>query len=425
MHMDSFDEELEDEVVPTKQTALNKLIFYLSTDEQLKGMFCFNMFTNEIEHAQDNHLLSHMAKKGTIVTDADASCIRVYISKKHGMLASKVNIDDAIIHVAFNKSYHPIKDYLESLKWDGQERLDFWLQDICGAEDNAYTRAVGRKMFVAAVKRIYEPGCYYAQLVILEGKQRIYKSRLVKEMGGNWYASIHLKTHDTKTVVEEMKGKWILEIEELAGFGKQDTEHMKAFVSRQHDRVRLSYARKANDYPRQSIMIATMNPDQGDNKYLVDSTGNVRYWPIACSDDKIQIDAFTDIRDQLFAEAMHLYQKGESLWLNTEEQEKLAEREQVNRMSEDPWVKVIEEWLAEKEKSLLDHKIYVEDIAMDCLEIAKEKLHSGITRRISRIMAECGWEKTRETKVDDKGIRRYYYCPGKPTEVDWDEEESN
>lgn len=420
--MDSFDKEFqeemgEDEVRAKGKTSLSKIIDILMTDKELKDIFCFNIFTNTVEHSYDNHLLSHYAKKGTSLTDIDYSCLRTYISTVHKIAPTKVNLEDAVIHVAMRRCYHPIKDYLESLKWDEKKRLDRWLIDICGAKESAYTQAVGRKMLVAAVKRIYEPGCYYSQLVILEGRQQLNKSRLVKAIGDKWYASMPLKTHDVKTAVEEMRGKWILEIEELAGFNKQDVQFMKAFLSRQSDRVRLSYGRHAQDFPRQSIMIATMNPDKGENKYLLDNTGNVRFWPIRCRDDAvIDIDRFEKNRDHLFAEAMHLYQKGEVLWLDDKESKAQATEEQELRMTLDPWTSVIRDWLAEKEGDLLTKKITAKDIALDCLDISKERLHSGSYRRIGQIMAIMGWDRHR----DSTGSREWYYTPPVREEVDWD-----
>jgi predicted P-loop ATPase len=415
--MDSFDREIENEVAGVaKASILRSVIHKLNTDDQLKGAFCLNLFTHDIEHAQDNIILSPYAKKFTPVTDYDASCVRSYLAKKFNMSVGKSNVDDAIIDCAFNAQYHPIKDYLESLKWDGIPRLEMWLIDICGAVDNAYTRAVGRKLLVAAVKRVYEPGCYYAQLVILEGRQRIFKSRLVKEIGKDWYSSIHLKVNDVKTIVEEMRGKWILEIEELAGFGKQETEYMKAFISRQSDRVRVAFGHRAEDFPRQSIMIATMNPDLGENKYLVDQTGNVRYWPVTCADDrKIKIDVFIDSRDQLFAEALVLYRNGENIWLDDDAAEIIAEIEQEKRLSTDPWGPVIVKWL-ETKKIEIGIELTTEQIAKDLLCIPLERINSGATRRIGKAMSMAGWIRKRKSNHP----REWYYVPPEEkTEIEW------
>lgn len=402
---DSFDREIEDITPAQKPSSLKKAIHLLTADDQLEGAFKYNLFTHEVEHAQDNIILSPSALKGRVVGDADVSCLRSYLAKKYNFSTNRNNIDDALLDISMNSKYHPIKEYLERLQWDGTSRLNGWLHRICGAEDNDYSSAVGRKMFVAAVKRIYEPGCYYAQLVVLEGRQRMFKSRLVKEIGQEWYASIHLKTNDTKTIVEEMRGKWILEIEELAGFSKQDTEYMKAFVSRQSDRVRLSYGRKADDFPRQSIMIATMNPESGENRYLVDHTGNVRYWPIKCFDDeKIKIDEFKECRDQLFAEAVALYRKGESLWLIGKDEEGLAEVEQEKRLSSDPWSPIVIKWLEDK-MIVPNIELTTEQVAKDCLAISFERINSGHTRRIGRILHEAGWVRHRRTTKP----REWYY----------------
>ena len=408
---DKIDKFIEGKVTEgyEKPTILQKTIKLLKADEQLSGAFCFNLFTQDVEHAQDNIILSPRAKMGSAVNDSDMSCLRSYFTTKYNFSPPRQDLDDALIHSSMGKKYHPIKNYLEGLIWDGVCRLNKWLVEICGAEDNEYTQAVGRKMFVAMINRIYDPGCWWAQLVILEGKQRLYKSRLVKEIGQEWYASIHLKTQDTKTIVEEMRGKWILEIEELAGFGRQETEYMKAFVSRQHDRVRLSYGHRAEDYPRQSVMIATMNPDQ-ENKYLVDQTGNVRYWPVECSEEKIKIDMFKDVRDQLFAEAMVLHQKKESLWLDGQA-DILAEEEQEKRLQVDPWGAIIEHWLNDEWKNKFRTKVTSNEVAQECLRIPVDKINSGIWRRVGRAISNCGWIKHRESKNDVKGNRNWFYTP--------------
>jgi putative DNA primase/helicase len=418
---DSIDRAIEDELPQNgsgRATVLKEIINILKTNPQFNGSFRYNLFTNEQEHGRDNILLSPHAQKGSLITDTDITCLRAYFARNYNMSVNRSNLEDAVTDVALMSQYHPIKDYLESLKWDGIERLDSWLPYICGTEDTAYTRAVSRKMFVAAIKRIYEPGCYYAQLVVLEGRQRMFKSRLVKEIGGQWYASIHLKTHDVKTVVEEMRGKWILEIEELAGFSRQDNEHMKAFLSSQHDRVRLSYARKADDYPRQSIMIATLNPDES-NKYLMDQTGNVRYWPVKCSEtQKIKIDEFIEIRDQLFAEALVKYQAGEKIWLQGGEEEQLAELEQNMRLSDDPWNQVVHDWTLTRPVNPHE-EITTVQVATEVLMIAKERINSGVTRRIGLALKKAGWIRQRKNTEP-----RYWYYTQPPVnaqEVKWEE----
>jgi predicted P-loop ATPase len=416
MSADKFDKEFDKQFKEFDQTptTLKKTINILKSDDQLKGAFCFNMFTQDIEHFQDNIILAPSAKAGSLVTDIDVSCLRTYLTMKYNFSPSRNNLEDALSNCAMDKRYHPIKDYLDTLRWDGITRLETWLIDICGAKDNAYVRAVSRKVLVAAIKRIYDPGCQYAQLVILEGRQRMYKSRLVKAMGKEFYASVHLKTQDAKAIVEESRGKWILEIEELAGFGKQETEFMKAFISRQHDRVRLSYGRRAADYPRQSIMIATMNPD-AENKYLNDPTGNFRYWPILCGESNIEVDKFEDNRDQLFAEAMAIYEK-EKLWL-TPEEEALASVEQENRLQTDPWYGIITHWLNDQVTNKAMSRVTTTEIATGCLRIASDKLNSGIWRRIGRVLVTNNWQKLR----DSNPPRDWYYVPPTAEIKEWKE----
>jgi putative DNA primase/helicase len=419
---DSFDNAFNGEVNtpapgPGTNQPLHRLMNIVANDSEIKGMFCFNTFTGRTEHAQDNYiLLAPTAKKSSPVMDTDMVLLKMYVSAKYHLSLPVGTFWEVIINEAMKRQVHPPRNYLEKLVWDKTPRLEKWLTQICGAPDDAYVRAVSRKLFVAIVKRIYEPGCYFAQLPILEGAQRIGKSRLVKAIGGDWYASINLQTHDTRQVIEDMYGKLVLEIEELAGFGKQDVEFMKAFISRTTDRARLSYARVAGDYPRQSVMIATMNPDAGGNKYLNDNTGNVRYWPIACS-GKIHVDAFLDVRDQLFAEAIEFYKQGESLWLNEESENQMAVIEQQERLVSDPWEEIIGKWLEDKAKLYSNQEITTAHIAMVCLEIPKERVHPSVKIRIGRVMARLGWTKRRQ----NSGNREWYYLPPSAEPQEWTE----
>lgn len=382
--------------IKEKPTVLAKTIDWLRNHEKLSKAFQYNLFTQDIEHAQDNFFFSPTAKKGSLVTDTDTSLLRAFCTKTINFSPSDNNLSDAIIDIAMDIRYHPIKNYLESLRWDGIERLDQWMPLILGCEDNAYTRAVGRKLFVAAVARIYNPGCEFHQLVILEGSQGIYKSRLVRAIGGEWYAPIELTVHDRKSMVDTMRGKWILEVEELAGFSKSDVERMKAFLSCPSDRVRLSYGRRSIDFKRQCVLIGTLNPD-GENKYLADIE-NRRFWPIDCGDKKIRLDDFKAIRDQLFAEAIIKYNSGEQLFLDNEEEEIIAKQEQEKRQSVDPWQSIIEGWIEMNSKEFDLNGITTTEILTECLHIPKERINSGLTRRIAKIFKILGWRVKRTNK---------------------------
>jgi len=385
----------------------------LRNNSTLKGSFQYNLFTHDIEHARDNTYFSPTAKKNETITDTDVHLLRAYLTKRLNFSPAKDNINTAIIDVSMDIRYHPIKQYLEGLRWDGISRLDTFLIDICGVEDNEYTRSVSRKVFVALIKRIYEPGCQFDYLTILEGQQGIYKSRLLRAIGGKWYAPIELLVNDRKSLADSMRGKWLLEVEELAGFKKADVERMKSFLSCPVDRIRFSYGERSEDFKRQCVLIGTMNPD-GENKYLND-VENRRFWPIELPNDKkIKLDLFCEHRDQYFAEACLKYNDGELLYLDNDEAARIALEEQNKRRSIDPWEGIVELWVIDKEKAG-ETRFTINEISIKCLNIPSERVNSGITRRIAKILNELGFSRVRTTTGDKK----YHYQRLPYQEKEW------
>lgn len=413
---DPIDEYMKQQ--QARPTILSRLLSILREHDDLKGCFRYNLFTHDIEHARDNFFISPLAKQGELLNDNDTALLRSYLTRSCNFSPSDKNISDAVIDVSMDNRYHPIKDYLEGLRWDGVKRLHCWLSEICGPENTKYISAVGRKMFIAAIKRIYEPGCQYDNMVILEGKQGIYKSRLVQAMGGKWWAPIELNVHDRKAMVENMRGKWILEVEEMVGFGKADRERLKAFLSCPSDRVRLSYGRRSFDFKRQCVLVATMNPE-GDNRYFND-TENRRFWPVEVPDEhRIQLDAFIEIKDQLFAEALMEYKAGATAWMDETEVAEMAKSEQDKRRSVDPWEEIITVWLKDQTTNHALREVTSTQIIENCLRIPKERINSGISRRVAMIMRNLAWVRVR----DSKGLQGFFYvAPNSPRLVnDWSE----
>jgi predicted P-loop ATPase len=195
---------------------------------------------------------------------------------------------------------------------------------------------------------------------------------------------MHLEDSN-KDIIDNMRGKWIIEISEMAGFGKRENDWLKAFLSRATDRVRLSYGRRSQDYPRQSILIGSMNPS-GDNSYFRDDTGNARYWPVACG-DKIDVDGIVLTRNQLFAEAVDLYKKRLPLYLEGQIFE-LAEKEQNLRLGLDAWYYDV----ARLTQTLIETT--TADI-LERLHIPNSQRGHYEQMRVGKIMKQLGWTKKR------------------------------
>lgn len=376
-----------------------------TSNEEVKNIFQYNLMTRRIEYKKVPNW-NYDASVNDNMEEFDLIALKGFLTKNYGFTPTKEDIFDAVKEVSRRNSYHPIKDYLRDLRWDGIKRLDYWLSSICGVNNNQYIMDVGRKIFVAMVKRIHEPGCQFDYLPVLEGVQGIRKSTLIKSIVGDnkYYGSVSFHLND-KAFIENMQGKWILEVEEMSGQNKQEVERVRALISKTKDTMRMTYERVPEDYKRQSIMIGTRNPIPGDDKWLYDPAGNRRFWPIICN-GAINIDLLLENRDMFFAEAMSLYKDGEEIWLNDKDVEKFATKEQEMRQMDDPWEDIIVNWLETKAMSLSSH-VTVNQIAIECLLINPERITRFVSSRIGRVLSKTDWVKLKETT----GKRKQYYIP--------------
>lgn len=243
-----------------------------------------------------------------------------------------------------NNSFHPVKDYFNSLIWDKEKRVDKLLIDYFGAEDNEYTRLIMKKWMVAGVKRIYSPGTKFDYMLILSGPTGIGKSTFFKKLAKNiWFTDSLKKFDDDKTVMEVMSGKLIAEMGELAGMKKTEVNEMKAFLTKTEFNSRLAYDKRVTRRLIQWLYCGTTN----DKEFLKDKTGNRRFWPCDVWINRTTKDVFIDLDkevDQIWAEAIYLYKNGESLKL-TKHEEKLAEDQQNKHLEIDEIEQILEDKL--------------------------------------------------------------------------------
>ncbi len=245
--------------------------------------------------------------------DEDDAALR-YLLEKDYRIVAKGKVDDAIMYVHEQNAFNPVTDYLDTLSWDGVERLDTLFIDYLGSSDNEYTRAVTRKAFVGAVARAYEPGCKYDYMPVLVGAQGIGKSHLLSIMGGAWFSD-SISSLVGKESYEALHGSWIIEMAELTATRKTDVERIKQFISQRNDRYRKAYARRVTDNPRKCVFFGTTN----DSEFLRDYTGNRRFWPIDTNREQKKKGIFTQLgeeRDQIWAEAKARYLAKEPLYLD-------------------------------------------------------------------------------------------------------------
>ena len=266
-----------------------------------------------------------------------------YISKTYQLTGKQALLDAADLAMS-QRTFHPVREWLESLQWDGKERLDTLLIDYLGAEDNDLTRAMTRKHFTAAVARVMRPGCKYDYILTLIGPQGIGKSTLVKIMGGDWFDD-SLTSIEGKEGMEQVRGKWLIEFGELTNYKKSTSEAYKAFISKQEDSYRPAFGRKVEVYPRQCVFFATTN----EPAFLKGDTGNRRFWTVECDKDIIYKDVWEtlpDEREQIWAEAVRRFREGERLYLPRELEKAARQRqEEHNEVAADERTGIIEAFI--------------------------------------------------------------------------------
>ena len=268
----------------------------------------------------------------------------MYLSRNYGIY-SPGKTKDAVVAVAAERAYHPVRDYLEGLpEWDGIPRVDTLLVDYFGAADNSYTRAVSRKSMAAAIARVYRPGTKFDSVPILNGPQGIGKSTFYAKLAGEWFSdSLTLTDMKDKSGPEKLQGYWILELGELAGMRKADIETVKSFISRVDDKYRASYGVNVESHPRQCVIVGTTNAETG---FLRDITGNRRFWPVRVSGNSRKKPWQLTKEDvaQIWAETLVLYQKGEKLYLEGQDAE-IAVAEQADALETDEREGLVREYL--------------------------------------------------------------------------------
>lgn len=321
------------------KSTIDNVFIILRNDRRIKKKIRFNEFTRKTERA--NAMPWIKEKCITEWTDTDDSGLRHYLENVYDIKGKSV-IDDAFKLTAQANAYHPVRDYLDSLKWDGVSRLERLFIDYQGAEDNIYTRTVTRKALVAAVARVFNPGCKWDYVVTLVGPQGCGKSTMIKIIGRGWYSD-SLTTVVGKEAFEQLQGVWIIEIGELSAMKKSDIEAIKLFISKCEDSYRAAYGHYVETHKRQCIFIATTNK----HDFLRDMTGNRRFFPIDCHPEKATKSIWQELEgeiDQIWAEAVHYFKAGERLFLEGDALH-MAEEEQDKHLEENPLTGAVKMYL--------------------------------------------------------------------------------
>ncbi len=342
------------------------------------------------------------AKMDLQLTDKTVMCLKAILMHHVRPWAEEPKapaLECAVTWMAQENWRHPVREHLERLEWDGVPRMDTWLIHSSELKDTEYNRAVSRLFLHAAIGRIYNPGCKFDSMIILEGPQGGYKSTLIRHLGQQWASEglPPIKSAADKDVVDAMLGKWLIEIEELASMNKTDINVMKAFLSKTEDRVRRAYKKRTQDFKRQCIFIGTTN----DATYLQDKTGNRRFLPLYVG----MIDISKVPRDQLWAEALVDWQANPKNEINLDpDLWKQAALEQEDRRLMDPWEDMLGEWL----QKMGDNRLAAEEIFEECFHRTFRDVSMPDMKRLSQVMAIMGWENCYKNVngVKRRGYRR-------------------
>lgn len=329
---DEWKEKLDVDRKGNVYNTIDNVCLVLTHDRYFKGRIAYDDF-EKCEVAIKDLPWRKVTQETRRLVDQDDANMRHYLEKTYG-ITSAGKIKDASDVVLNRNSFHPVKDYLNSVTWDGENRLDTLFIDYLGAVDTPYTRAVTRKAFVAAIQRVFKPGCKFDTIITLIGKQGVGKSTILNKLGKQWFSDTFVAVKGRESF-EQLQGVWIMEISELAGLKKADLESIKGYVASQVDTYRVAYGKRTERFPRQCIFFATTN----NRDFLRDPTGNRRFWPIdvwEIAPIKNVMKDLTDVEvDQIWAEAMMHYKKGEKVYLNPELENAAREIQEGHREHDD------------------------------------------------------------------------------------------
>lgn len=349
----------------------------IATHPQLQGKIWYDSFTDKV----------YTTLKGATPrqwSDADDLDLTVFI--QHSLRLHKFNlmlVANAAMHAARRNARNSLTDYLDSLEWDGVQRLETWLTDTVSCDQTDYTMAVSVNWPISMIARAYAPGCKVDTMPVLEGSQGMSKSSFLEVLGGAWYGSL-TRAFGDKDFLQDIQGHWLVEIPDMSAFSKREQGQILATMAIRNDIYRPSYGRHTVSHPRVTVFAATSETED----YLQDLRGRRRYWPVRCKN--IDLDVLRQQRDQVFAEARDRYREGAKWYVMPES----ADEEQSERAAPDLWTDRVIDYCTD----LASQKIAVTSsrILLDAIELPLAKQTDAEKKRIARIMRENGWIQKRD-----------------------------
>jgi putative DNA primase/helicase len=362
---DTYDKKTRDLVAEGKPKAhLLNLSTILAQDSRLRGRIRYNQFNSCIEF------------NGEQLTDDDETSLAIWLGRHYDITCRATLVHEVIGGVAKAFSYHPVRDYLRRITWDGESRVADWLAVYMGAQPSELNGELGKRFLMSCIARVMEPGCKCDHVLILAGAQGIKKSTGLRTLcGAEWFSDTTLDLGRADAMAA-LQGQWLYEWPELDSVRRRDATTIKAFLSSQVDRYRPSYGRNHVRQPRQVVFVGTTN----EATFLKDSTGDRRYWPVQVTE--IDLEAIEEDRDQLWAEAMAFYRDEPRWWLCDEMEAQLIEAQRAFK-DVDPWAEAIERWI---ETRAPGQGFTKKDLMEGALELPAKDQHRHHQARVMGIM---------------------------------------
>jgi predicted P-loop ATPase len=377
-------------------------------DPEWSGVLAYNEFSL---YTVTKRAAPWQQKAGQNWTDYDDSRAAEWLQHQ-GILVNSKLAGEAAQTVARENCFHPVRDYLEGMKWDKQPRIDNWLTVYLGTPNTPFNRAIGRRWLVSAVARIFRPGCQADHTLLIEGPQGARKSSALRALAGDELFTDHISDLGSKDSRIELHGKWIIELAELDKLRHGELERVKAFLTARTDHFRAPYNRRAEDVPRSCVFAGTTNSDAP----LTDETGNRRFWPVRCGE--LDVDGLQRDRDQLWTETYKAFQDGAVWWLETRELDALARQEQDERYEPGVWDEVILPWLdGPKQRYETDggaqlpiepftstaDRVSITDVLVHCIGKPIDRHAQADRNQVQRCLKHNGWIRKQATRGTERG----------------------
>ena len=369
-------------------------------DKYITSHVRYNLFTKKFEYWNDNKFVNNWS-------DANDADFLSYIEKTYGFYnLQKYYQAFSLLETVVD--YHPIKEIIENDIWDGTPRIDRFLTDIMGCEDDDYSREVSRMIFYGGISRLYQPGCKFDYMAILMGKQGSCKSTIVNwlALSDSYYREV--LTIEGKDGMEVLNGGWICEFSELLAMVRaREVESLKGYITRTVDTFRPAYGRHEISNPRHCIFIGTTN----DFEFLVDKTGNRRYLPIEVNLSKGSLwTKEKEVKEYIlecWREALHLFRNGETYLVIPKEYDEIVLQHQSRATDDDPKLGIIQEYLSKKN---VGDAVCGMEIYTNCFGNLQKSFNRQSSREISMIMRTMQEWKRMDVpiKFENYGRQKYW-----------------